>query len=81
MYIKRWDVDLILPQENNVFNVISSQYDVIVAKLYSTFFSKLAYSKAKKNLYLVKNYGTNFCWRGNYFRSIAGKTYSSIMNI
>ena len=88
MYIKRWDVDLILPQENNIFNVISlqnnvmsSQYDVIVAKLYSTFFSKLAYSKAKKHLYLVQNYETNFCSRGNYFRSIAGKTYSSIMNI
>ena len=41
----------------------------------------LAYSKDKKHLYLVQNYETNFCSRGNYFRSIAGKTYSSIMNI
>ena len=91
-----WDVDLILQQENNIFfefqsyrfNVISlqniimsSQYDVIVATLYSTLFSVLAYYKAKKHLYLVQNYETDFYSYGNYFRSIAGKTYSSIMNI
>ena len=96
MNIKRWDVDLILPQENNIFfefqsykfnvislqnNVMSSQYDVIVATFYSTFFSVLAYYKAKKHLYLVQNYETNFYSYRNYFRSIAEKTYSSILNI
>jgi len=91
-----WDVDLILPQGNNIFfefqsykfnvislqnNVMSSQYDVIVATLYSTFFSVLAYYKAKKHLYLVQNYETDFYSYGNYFRSIAEKTYLSPFGI
>ena len=71
----------ILPKENYIFfefqsyrfnvislqnNIMSSHYDVIVATLYSTFFSVLAYYKAKKHLYLVKNYEKDFYSYGNY---------------
>jgi hypothetical protein len=52
-----------------------------VAKIYSTFFSKLAYSKTKKHLYLVQDYETNFCSYGNCFKSMAEKTYLSKLNI
>ena len=91
-----WDVDLIVQYEKNIFfefqghkfniislqnNVMSSQYDIIVASLYSTFFSVLAYYKAKKHLYLVQNYETDFYSYGNYFRIIAEKTYSSPFGI
>ena len=83
-----WDVDFILPNvtiniyefQEHKFNIInlnntimSSQYDVIVATLYSTFFSVLAYYKAKKHLYLVQNYETDFYTFGEYFRYIAEK--------
>ena len=86
-----WDVDLILPESEidlfefqyNKFNVISlknsimtAQYDIIVATLYSTLFSILNYYKAKKHLYLVQGYETDFFPYGNYFRGIAEKTYS-----
>ena len=60
---------------------MSSQYGVIVATLYSTFFSVLAYYKTKKHLYLVLNYETGFYSYGNYFRSIAEKTYLSPFGI
>jgi len=91
-----WDVDLILKYEKNIFfefqghkfnvislqnNVMSSQYDIIVATLYSTFFSVIVYYKAKKHLYLVQNYETDFFTYGHNFRSIAEKTYSSPFDI
>ena len=86
-----WDVDLILPNvtleflefQNHKFNVInmsnsimSSQYDIIVATLYTTLYSILKYFRTKNRLYLVQNYETDFYSFGNYFRSIAEKTYS-----
>ena len=89
--VEGWDVDLILPDANNEifefqyskFNVISlknsimnSQYDIIVATLYSTIFSILNYYKAKKHLYLVQGYETDFYPYGYYFREMAEKTYS-----
>ena len=85
-----WDVDLILPRisidlfefQKHKFNVISlehttmaAQYDVIVATFYTTLFSTLNYYRTKKHIYLVQGYETDFFPYGNYFRSIAEKTY------
>ena len=68
---KGWDVDLIIPNSNiNLyefqhykFNIISlnntlisSQYDVIVATLYTTIYTTLSYYKTIKHVYLVQNY-------------------------
>ena len=86
-----WDVDLILPSfntnsfefEGHIFNVISLsnsimtfQYDAIVATLYTTVYNILNYFKAKKHLYLVQGYETDFNSYGSYSRIIAEKTYS-----
>ena len=86
-----YDVDLIVPEgktgifefQNHKFNiinfkneVISSQYDIIVATFYSTLFSSLNYYKTKKHLYLVQGYETDFYQFGDSLRSIAEKTYS-----
>ena len=93
---KGWDVDLILPYnsknlfefQGHKFNIISlknakiaSQYDIIVATLYTTLFTILNYYRTKKRLYLVQNYETNFYVYGNYFRSIAEKTYSESFGV
>jgi glycosyltransferase involved in cell wall biosynthesis len=93
---KGWDVDLILPNSNidlyefhhYKFNIISlnntlisSQYDVIVATLYTTIYTTLSYYKTKKHVYLVQNYETDFNSYGNYFRTIAEKTYSIPFNV
>ena len=90
------DVDLIVPSlsmnffefQGHKFNIISldntimsSQYDIIIATLYSTLFTILNYYRTKKRLYLVQNYETNFYGYGNYFRSIAEKTYSVLFSI
>ena len=86
-----YDVDLIVPEgktgifeyQNHKFNVInlkneviSCQYDIIVATFYSTLFSSLNFYKTKKHLYLVQGYETDFYQYGNALRSIAEKTYS-----
>ena len=91
-----WDVDLILPNgtiniyefQNHKFNVISlnnaimnSQYDVIVATLYTTVYRVLSYYKTKKHLYLVQNYETDFTSYGSHFRPLAEKTYIMPFNI
>ena len=91
-----WDVDLIIPfgntnlltfqdQKFNVIclnnSVISSQYDVIVATLFSTLYSILSYYKAKKHLYLIQNYETDFYTFGNTNRIMAEKTYSEPFNV
>ena len=91
-----WDVDLIFPMvksdiiefESHIFNtislenvILSSQFDVIVATLYSTLFTTLNYYKTKKHLYIVQNYETDFYSYGNYFRSIAEKTYSATFGV
>ena len=91
-----WDVDLIVPNkiidilefQNHKFSIISldkdiinSHYDVIVATLYSTFFPSLQYYKAKKHLYLVQGYETDFHKSGSYFRIIAEQTYSSLLGV
>ena len=91
-----WDVDLILPESNlelfefqgQQFNIISlknsqinSQYDVIVATFFITLYSILNYYKAKRHLYLVQGYETNFFQYGSTFRSIAEKTYSTSFGI
>ena len=91
-----WDVDLILPSfnmnlfefEGHIFNVISLsnsimsfQYDVIVATLYTTVYNILNYFRAKKRLYLVQGYETDFNPYGSYFRVMAEKTYSMPFNI
>ena len=90
-----WDVDLIIPETNTTlfefqahkFNVISlkeskinAQYNIIVATYFTTFYSALNYYKAKRHLYLVQGYETNFFPYGNYFRSMAEKTYSASFN-
>ena len=69
---KGWDVDLILPNSN-----------INLATLYTTIYITLSYYKAKKHLYLylVQNYETDFNSYGNYFRTIAEKTYSIPFNV
>jgi glycosyltransferase involved in cell wall biosynthesis len=91
-----WDVDMIIPKaesqlfefEQHTFNIINLEntimaveYDIIVATLYSTLYTILNYYRAKKRLYLVQNYETDFYPPGHYFRSIAEKTYSTNFNI
>lgn len=86
-----WDVDLILPEskrnlfefQGHKFNTISLsnsimtvQFDVIVATLYTTLFDILNYYRTKRRIYLVQGYETDFYLYGNYFRGIAEKTYS-----
>ena len=86
-----WDVDLFAPEANvnfikfkgHKFNLIGlnnstieSQYDILVATLYSTLNIVLNYSKVKKRLYLVQNYETDFYRYGNSLRAEAEKTYS-----
>lgn len=85
------DVDIIVPESNidflefqdHKFNVIglsdtiiSAQYDTIVSTLYTTTFSLMNYSKAKRRLYLVQNYETDFYRYGEFLRGEAEKTYS-----
>jgi hypothetical protein len=91
-----WDVDLILPSkeldlfefQEHKFNIISlsneilaTQYDIIVATLYSTVYNILNYFRTKKHLYLVQGYETDFNTYGNELRSAAEKTYSIPFNI
>ena len=93
---KGYDVDLIIPKsdqtlyefQGHTFNVISlnngsimSHYDILVATLYSTVFTVLSYAKAKRKLYLVQNYETDFYPHGEYMRGIAEKTYNIPYNI
>ena len=60
---------------------MNSQYDVIVATLYTTLNSALSYYKAKKHLYLVQNYETDFNSYGSHFRQLAEKAYKMPFNI
>ena len=91
-----WDVELIFNKikinifefENHKFNtisledvILSTQFDVIVATLFSTLYNTLNYYKTKKHLYLVQNYETDFYQYGHYSRSIAQKTYSSSFGV
>lgn len=86
-----WDVDIIIPDasinlfefEEHKFNIISlngdkisSQYDIIVATLYTTIYFILDYFRAKKKIYLVQGYETDFNQYGSYFRAVAERTYS-----
>jgi glycosyltransferase involved in cell wall biosynthesis len=88
---KGYDVDLIIPDSNEIifefqghkFNVIIlnkayilSHYDIIVATLYSTFFTVLNYSKARRKLYLVQRYETDFYNYGSFLKTEAEKTYN-----
>ena len=52
---------------------MNSQYDVIVATLYTTVYNALSYYKTKKHLYLVQNYETDFTSYGSHFRPLAEK--------
>ena len=87
-----WDVDLLVPETKNnlfeyndhIFNVIglnkaiiASQYNILVATLYSTLYIALNYYKVKKILYLVQNYETDFYPYGDFLRVEAEKTYST----
>ena len=60
---------------------MNSQYDVIVATLYTTVYNALSYYKTKKHLYLVQNYETDFTSYGSHFRPLAEKTYIMPFNI
>ena len=64
----------------NVINLnngdIRCQYDILVATLYSTLFAVLNYSKAKRKLYLVQGYETDFFTYGELFKKEAEKTYN-----
>ena len=91
-----WDVDLIIPEadvdlftfEGQKFNVISlknciinSQYDIIVATLFTTLYSIINYFKTKKHLYLVQGYETDFAPYKHKNRLVAEKTYSVNFNL
>ena len=91
-----WDVDLIIPEgksklfefQSQQFNVISlknsiinSQYDIIVATYFVTLYYIVKYYKAKRHLYLVQSYETNFFQYGDTFRTIAEKTYSNSFDV
>ena len=91
-----WDVDLIIPYsdiktykfQGHVFNVIGlnnaiidSQYDILVATLYTTFIDILNYYKTKRRLYLVQSYETDFYNFGNNLRIRAEETYTSPYNV
>ena len=91
-----WDVDLIIPKgnidlftfEGQKFNVISiknciinSQYDIIVATLFTTLYSIINYFKTKKHLYLVQGYETDFASFMSKNRFEAEKTYSVNFNL
>ena len=86
-----WDVDLLVPETNiNLFEfkdhqlnviglnnaILSSQYDILVATLYTTLYFVINYSKVKKRLYLVQSYETDFFSFGEIIRSEAEKTYN-----
>lgn len=86
-----YDVDLIVTSTNdsffdfegNRFNIIGlentnmdSQYDILVATLYSTLYTVLNYNKVKRKIYLVQNYETDFYSFGDSLRELAEKTYS-----
>ena len=86
-----WDVDLLIPEtnkhlfefQNHQFNVIglnnaivTVQYDILVATLYTTLYTVINYCKAKRRLYLVQSYETDFFSYGEFFRIIAEKTYN-----
>jgi glycosyltransferase involved in cell wall biosynthesis len=86
-----YDVDLIVPESNidfitfqgHKFNVIglnkdtiACQYDIIVATLYTTLNPVLNYYKAKRRLYLVQGYETDFYTYGDFLRGEAEKTYN-----
>ena len=86
-----WDVDIIIPETKkhfiefmgHKFNVIgiknafiSSQYDVLVATLYSTLYYVMQYLKVKKKLYLVQWYETDFSDYGTNLRKDGEKTYT-----
>ena len=86
-----WDVYLILPEirinlfkfQDHNFNVISLnddmmtvQYDVIVATFCTTLFDILKYYRTKKHIYLVHGYETEFYPYGYFFRSVAENAYS-----
>ena len=64
---------------NNV--KISSQYDIIVATLYSTIYYILSYYKKKNRFYLVQGYETDFTDYGHRARIKAEKTYFIPFNI
>jgi glycosyltransferase involved in cell wall biosynthesis len=86
-----YDVDLIVPESNidfitfqgHKFNVIglnkdtiACQYDIIVATFYTTLIPVLNYYKAKRRLYLVQGYETDFYTYGDFLRGEAEKTYN-----
>ena len=86
-----YDVDLILPNANDHFfyfqghkfniirldkSLIDCQYDILVGTLFTTLYPAIEYKKAKRKLYLVQNYETDFTTYGNNLRMQAEKTYS-----
>ena len=86
-----WDVDLLIPEANmhlfefqghqlNVIGMnnikVKAQYDILVATLYTTLYNVINYSKAKRRLYLVQSYETEFFSFGEILRTNAEKTYN-----
>ena len=91
-----WDVDLIVPFsgiktyefQGHTFNVIGlnntiidSQYDILVATLYTTFLDVLNNYKTKRRLYLVQSYETLFFPYGDSSRIRAEATYTTSYNV
>ena len=86
-----WDVDLFVPETNiklfefqehqlNVIGlnntIVSAQYYILVATLYSTLNFVINYRKVKRRLYLIQSYETDFYSYGEILRSEAEKTYN-----
>lgn len=91
-----WDVDLFSPYKNtkfyeyegHKFNVISpntfdisAQFDVLVATMFTTFYSVLNYTRTKRKLYLVQNHESEFYKYGDILRMEAERTYSTSFGI
>ena len=88
---KGYDIDLIIQEskmhtfefQGHKFNVIgmknsniNCQYDIIVATFFTTLSPILSYYKAKRKLYLVQSYETDFYAYGDKLRVKAEKTYN-----
>ena len=56
--------------------MLTTQYDILVATLYTTLFIVLNYYKVKRRIYLVQGYETDFFPYRDIERGIAEKTYS-----
>jgi hypothetical protein len=88
------DVDFLIPEININFiefkrhkfiainlanSMLTAQYDILVATLYTTLFIVLNYYKVKRRIYLVQGYETDFFPYRDIERGIAEKNILSTL--